>query len=81
MAAVVAVYGLPMSRAARILASMIVGYQATFDPDYNISLAGWVGVIALAGLDAETGLVMLLYLDNSFERFRADGRIRDQNDL
>ena len=49
--------------------------------DYNLSLAVWVGVIALAGLDAETGLVMLLYLDNSFERFRADGRMRDQNDL
>ena len=35
---------------------------------YNLSLAVWVGIIALAGLDAETGLVMLLYLDNSFER-------------
>ncbi|MHC5046903.1 MAG: efflux RND transporter permease subunit, partial [Planctomycetota bacterium] len=29
--------------------------------DYNLSLAVWVGIIALAGLDAETGLVMLLY--------------------
>ena len=41
--------------------------------DYNLSLAVWVGMIALAGLDAETGLVMLLYLDNSFERFRGRG--------
>jgi Cu(I)/Ag(I) efflux system membrane protein CusA/SilA len=49
--------------------------------DYNLSLAVWVGVIALAGLDAETGLVMLLYLDNSFERFQREGRMRDQNDL
>jgi len=49
--------------------------------DYNLSLAVWVGVIALAGLDAETGLVMLLYLDNSFERFQREGRLRDQNDL
>ena len=49
--------------------------------DYHLSLAVWVGVIALAGLDAETGMVMLLYLDNSFERFRAQGRMRDQNDL
>ncbi|MEZ5988259.1 MAG: efflux RND transporter permease subunit [Planctomycetota bacterium] len=48
---------------------------------YNLSLAVWVGVIALAGLDAETGLVMLLYLDNSYERFRAEGRMRDRNDL
>lgn len=48
---------------------------------YNLSLAVWVGVIALAGLDAETGLVMLLYLDNSYQRFRAEGRMRDVNDL
>ncbi|MBT8208300.1 MAG: efflux RND transporter permease subunit, partial [Acidimicrobiia bacterium] len=49
--------------------------------DYNLSLAVWVGVIALAGLDAETGLVMLLYLDNSFERFRSEGRMRNADDL
>jgi Cu(I)/Ag(I) efflux system membrane protein CusA/SilA len=48
---------------------------------YNLSLAVWVGVIALAGLDAETGLVMLLYLDHSFERFRGEGRMRDERDL
>jgi Cu(I)/Ag(I) efflux system membrane protein CusA/SilA len=48
---------------------------------YNMSLAVWVGIIALAGLDAETGLVMLLYLDNSFERFRAIGRMRSREDL
>jgi Cu(I)/Ag(I) efflux system membrane protein CusA/SilA len=48
---------------------------------YHLSLAVWVGVIALAGLDAETGVVMLLYLDTSFERFRAEGRMRDLNDL
>jgi Cu(I)/Ag(I) efflux system membrane protein CusA/SilA len=30
---------------------------------YNLSVATWVGIIALAGLDAETGIVMLLYLD------------------
>jgi Cu(I)/Ag(I) efflux system membrane protein CusA/SilA len=49
--------------------------------DYNMSLAVWVGIIALAGLDAETGLVMLLYLDNSYERFKADGRLRTREDL
>jgi len=49
--------------------------------DYNLSLAVWVGVIALAGLDAETGLVMLLYLENSFDRFVAEGRMRNTDDL
>jgi copper/silver efflux system protein len=49
--------------------------------DYHLSLAVWVGMIALAGLDAETGLVMLLYLDNSFEKFKAEGRMRNRDDL
>jgi Cu(I)/Ag(I) efflux system membrane protein CusA/SilA len=48
---------------------------------YNLSLAVWVGIIALAGLDAETGLVMLLYLDNSYERFKAQGRMNTRQDL
>lgn len=48
---------------------------------YHMSGAVWVGIIALAGLDAETGLVMLLYLDNSFERFKAEGRMRNADDL
>jgi len=48
---------------------------------YNLSLAVWVGMIALAGLAAETGMVMLLYLDNSYERFRAEGRMRNADDL
>ena len=49
--------------------------------NYNLSLAVWVGMIALAGLAAETGLVMLLYLDNSFDRFEAEGRMRNPRDL
>lgn len=49
--------------------------------DYNFSLAVWVGLIALAGLDAETGAVMLFYLDTSYERFRAEGRMRSPMDL
>jgi Cu(I)/Ag(I) efflux system membrane protein CusA/SilA len=44
-------------------------------------VAGWVGLIALAGLDAETGVVMLLYLDNAWEKFRADGRMNSMADL
>jgi copper/silver efflux system protein len=48
---------------------------------YNMSLAVWVGIIALAGLDAETGLVMLLYLDNSYERFKSQDRMNTREDL
>jgi Cu(I)/Ag(I) efflux system membrane protein CusA/SilA len=49
--------------------------------DYNMSLAVVIGIIALAGLDAETGLVMLLYLDNSFDRLAREGRMRSVGDL
>ncbi len=49
--------------------------------DYNMSLAVWVGLIALAGLDAETGAVMLLYLDTSYNRFREEGKLNTVADL
>ncbi len=48
---------------------------------YNLSVAVWVGIIALAGLDAQTGVVMLLYLSVAW-RERADaGRLHDAGDL
>ncbi|MCS7181922.1 MAG: efflux RND transporter permease subunit [Thermoanaerobaculum sp.] len=46
--------------------------------DYNVSIAAWVGVIALLGLDAETGVFMLLFLDLSWDEFRRRGWIRDE---
>jgi Cu(I)/Ag(I) efflux system membrane protein CusA/SilA len=49
--------------------------------DYNMSLAVWVGIIALLGIDAETGQVMLLYLDTTLDRYRAEGRLRTPADL
>jgi copper/silver efflux system protein len=49
--------------------------------DYHMSLAVWVGLIALAGVDAETGQVMLLYLDQSLQKARAEGRLRTRADL
>jgi copper/silver efflux system protein len=48
---------------------------------YNLSVAVWVGLIALAGLDAETGVVMLLYLDHAWDKFRAAGRLNTPADL
>lgn len=49
--------------------------------DYNLSVAVWVGIIALLGLDAETGLVMLHYLDDSCKKFAAEGRLRSRDEL
>jgi copper/silver efflux system protein len=48
---------------------------------YNMSIAVWVGLIALLGVDAETGVFMLLYLDLSYEDARAKGRMRTQEHL
>ena len=48
---------------------------------YNWSVAVWVGVIALAGLAAETGVVMLLYLDIAYENWKSKGRMSTFSDL
>jgi Cu(I)/Ag(I) efflux system membrane protein CusA/SilA len=48
---------------------------------YNMSIGVWVGLIALMGVDAETGVFMLLYLDLAFEERRAAGRMRSLHDL
>ncbi|MEW6336193.1 MAG: CusA/CzcA family heavy metal efflux RND transporter [Acidobacteriota bacterium] len=48
--------------------------------DYNVSIAAWVGMIALLGLDAETAVFMLLFLDLSWEDARRRGLLRNQRD-
>ena len=48
---------------------------------YNMSVGVWVGLIALLGVDAETGVFMLLYLDLSYERAKREGRLRSLADL
>jgi Cu(I)/Ag(I) efflux system membrane protein CusA/SilA len=48
---------------------------------YNLSPAVWVGLIALLGVDAETGVFMLLYLDLAFEERRRHGLLRSLADL
>jgi Cu(I)/Ag(I) efflux system membrane protein CusA/SilA len=49
--------------------------------DYNLSTAVWVGIIAVAGVAAETGIVMVVYLDEAFDRFVREGRIRTPDDV
>jgi Cu(I)/Ag(I) efflux system membrane protein CusA/SilA len=48
---------------------------------YNMSIAVWVGLIALMGVDAETGMFMLLYLDIAYYEARAKGLMRNKEDL
>jgi hypothetical protein len=61
--------------------SLIGAFWFRWMLDYNPSLAVMMGFIALAGLDAETGQVMLLYLDTSFNHRVKDGRMRTPADL
>jgi Cu(I)/Ag(I) efflux system membrane protein CusA/SilA len=49
--------------------------------DYNLSIAVWVGIIALAGLAAQTGTVMIIYLDEAFHAYQRAGRMKTQYDL
>jgi Cu(I)/Ag(I) efflux system membrane protein CusA/SilA len=48
---------------------------------YNMSIGVWVGLIALMGVDAETGVFMLLYLDLAYEEMKRSGRMRNWEDL
>jgi Cu(I)/Ag(I) efflux system membrane protein CusA/SilA len=48
---------------------------------YNMSVAVWVGLIALLGVDAETGVFMLLYLELAFEQRKRSGQMRNMDDL
>ncbi|MEZ4600659.1 MAG: CusA/CzcA family heavy metal efflux RND transporter [Syntrophotaleaceae bacterium] len=48
---------------------------------YNMSIGVWVGLIALLGVDAETGVFMLLYLDLAYEKAKKEGRLRSREEL
>jgi len=49
--------------------------------DYNLSTAVWVGLIAVTGVAAETGIVMVVYLDEAFARYMREGRIEKPDDV
>jgi len=61
--------------------SLVGTFWLLYALDYNLSIAVGVGIIALAGLSAETGVVMLLYLDRSCETAREAGRLTNRVEL
>ncbi|MGA9407122.1 MAG: efflux RND transporter permease subunit, partial [Bacteroidota bacterium] len=61
--------------------SLVGAFWFLYFLGYNLSVAVWVGIIALAGLDAETGVVMLLYLDQASDEWRKKGMMRGLQDL
>ncbi|MDO9289505.1 MAG: efflux RND transporter permease subunit, partial [Thermodesulfovibrionales bacterium] len=61
--------------------SLVGSFWLLYFLNYNMSIAVWVGIIALAGLDAETGVIMLLYLDLAYERWKKEGKLNSIADL
>ncbi len=61
--------------------SLVGAFWSLYILGYHLSVAVWVGVIALAGLSAETGVVMLLYLDVAYEDAREKGIMKTTRDL
>jgi Cu(I)/Ag(I) efflux system membrane protein CusA/SilA len=61
--------------------ALIGAFWLMYALHYNLSIAVWVGIIALAGVSAETGVVMLLYLDGAYDEALASGRLRTRRDL
>jgi len=61
--------------------SLVGSFWLLYLLGYNMSIAVWVGVIALAGLDAETGVVMLLYLELAYERWKSEGKLINMDAL
>jgi len=74
-----------VSEAAIVMASLpfalVGGVWLIYLLGYHVSVAVIVGFIALAGLAAETGVVMLVYLDETFERRKAKGQMHTAGDL
>ena len=61
--------------------SLIGAFWLLYWLGFHLSVAVWVGIIALAGLDAETGVVMLLYLRLAEDRARKQGRLTSMPEL
>src|SRR5215831_19117763 len=61
--------------------SLVGAFWLLYLLGYNMSVAVWVGLIALAGVSAETGVVMLLYLDHAWDKFKAEKRMNNMRDL
>ncbi len=61
--------------------ALVGGIWSLWALGYNTSVAVWVGFIALAGVAAETGVVMLIYLDEAFERHHREGTLRAPADV
>jgi Cu(I)/Ag(I) efflux system membrane protein CusA/SilA len=74
-----------MSRSLIVLLSVPFGVVGSvvllYLLQYHLSVAVWVGIIALAGVATETGVIMIIFLDEAYERWQREGRLRSKADL
>jgi Cu(I)/Ag(I) efflux system membrane protein CusA/SilA len=61
--------------------SLVGSFWLLYLLNYNMSTAVWIGIIAMAGIDAETGVIMLLYLDLAYNQWKREGRMKTTGDL
>lgn len=61
--------------------SLVGSFWLLYILNYNMSTAVWIGIIAMAGIDAETGVIMLLYLDLAYNQWKKEGRMETTDDL
>lgn len=61
--------------------SMVGAFWFLYMLDYNMSIAVWVGLIALVGIDAETAVYMLLFLDLAYNKRKKEGMLKNIEDL
>ncbi len=61
--------------------SLVGSFWLLYILNFNMSTAVWIGIIAMAGIDAETGVIMLLYLDLAYNQWKREGRMKTTEDL
>lgn len=61
--------------------SLVGSFWLLYILNYNMSTAVWIGIIAMAGIDAETGVIMLLYLDIAYRQRKQEGKMNSTEDL
>jgi Cu(I)/Ag(I) efflux system membrane protein CusA/SilA len=61
--------------------SLVGSFWLLYLLNYNMSTASWVGIIALAGISVETGIVMFLFLELAYEKWKNEGRLKTEDDL
>jgi Cu(I)/Ag(I) efflux system membrane protein CusA/SilA len=61
--------------------SLVGSFWLLYLLNYNMSTATWVGMIALGGISAETGIVMFLFLELAYQKWKEEGRLKTEEDL